>query len=246
MKLDPKTAWQPYRPTADNPWDARKVGHLYRRAAFGATQADLAAALAEGPDKTLERILTGKPETDDFIRTSEFMATDRSMPPGSSANRLAAWWLDRMVNTGHPLREKIALFWHNHFATSNNKVHNARYMLGQYQLIHQHALGSFKELLVEMGTDPAMMVWLDTVESTKGKPNENYARELMELFSLGIGNYTETDIREAAKAFTGYEIKDGKGELNAARHDPGEKQVLSKSGKFQGEDIAKICLDQPA
>ena len=87
-------------------------------------------------------------------------------------------------------------------------------MLGQYRLMQTHALGSFRDLLIEMGTDPAMMVWLDTIDSTKGNPNENYARELMELFSLGIGNYTEADIREAAKAFTGYEIKDGKGVLN--------------------------------
>jgi uncharacterized protein (DUF1800 family) len=244
--IDPKTAWQPYRPTAADPWDARKAGHLYRRAAFGATQADLDTAVADGPEKTLDRLLTGKPESDEFTRTTEFMASDRSMPAGTATNRLAAWWLDRMLHTAHPLREKIALFWHNHFATSNAKVQNVRFMLGQYRLIHRHALGSFKDLLVEMGTEPAMMVWLDTVQSVKGKPNENYARELMELFSLGIGNYTETDIREAAKAFTGYEIKDGKGVLSEGKHDPSEKKVFGKTGNFKGEDIAKLCLDHPA
>ena len=128
----------------------------------------------------------------------------------------------------------MTLFWHNHFATSNAKVQNARYMLGQYHLMHKHALGSFRELLIEMGTDPAMMVWLDTLGSTKGKPNENYARELMELFSLGIGNYTEQDIREAARAFTGYEIKDGKGEL---QHPPARRRAkdrLRQDGQVQG------------
>ncbi|HSQ58711.1 MAG TPA: DUF1800 domain-containing protein, partial [Gemmata sp.] len=115
-----------------------------------------------------------------------------------------------------------------------------------YHLMQKHALGSFSELLVAMGTDPAMLVWLDTVTSTKGNPNENYARELMELFSLGIGNYTETDIREAAKAFTGYEIKNGKGTLNSRQHDGGTKNVFDTSGKYKGEDIAKLCLEKDA
>jgi uncharacterized protein (DUF1800 family) len=244
--LDVKTAWEPYRPGADNPWDRKKVGHLYRRAGFGATTAELDAGVRDGHEKTLERILDGAPESDDFTRTSDFMASERSMPSGAPQGRLSAWWLDRMLKTAHPLREKMTLFWHNHFATSNEKVQNARYMLGQYRLMQKHALGNFRELLVAMGTDAAMMVWLDTLGSTKGNPNENYARELMELFSLGIGHYTEKDIREAAKAFTGYEIKDGKGWLNTRQHDAGEKTVLGKSGKFKGEDVARICLDQPA
>ena len=244
--IDPKTAWAPYRPTPDNPWDARKAGHLFRRAAFGATDAELRAAVADGPDQTLDRLLAGRPEADDFTRTTEFMASERSMPAGTGTNRLAAWWLDRMLHTAHPLREKLCLFWHNHFATSNAKVQNARYMLGQYRLIHTHALGSFRDLLVAMGTDPAMMVWLDTVQSVKGKPNENYARELMELFSLGIGHYTEADIREAAKAFTGYAVADGTGMLNPALHDSSDKKVFGKTGPFKGEDIARMCLEKPA
>src|SRR4051794_16645531 len=244
--LDAKTAWAAYEPAADSPWDRRKVGHLYRRAGFGPTAAELEQGVADGPEKTLARILGGGPESDDFTRTSAFMASERSMPPGAPQARLAAWWLDRMLKTAHPLREKLTLFWHNHFATSNAKVQNARHMLGQYRLIHRHALGCFGDLLVAMGTDPAMLVWLDTTQSTKGKPNENYARELMELFSLGIGHYTEADIREAAKAFTGYEVKDGKGTLNARQHDTGEKKVLGKAGQFKGDDIARLCLEQPA
>ncbi|MBM3982217.1 MAG: DUF1800 domain-containing protein [Planctomycetes bacterium] len=244
--LDPKTAWQPYAPTDANPWTRAKVGHLYRRAGFGATAAELDAGLAAGHAKTLDRILKGEPETDDFARTSEFMAGERSMPPGAPQGRLSAWWLDRMLKTRHPLREKLTLFWHNHFATSNAKVQNARFMLAQYRLMQEHALGSFATLLVSMGTDPAMLVWLDTNTSTKAAPNENYARELMELFSLGIGNYTEADIRQAAKAFTGYEIKDGKGVFNRRQHDASEKAVFGKRGKFTGEDIAKLCLDSEA
>jgi uncharacterized protein (DUF1800 family) len=244
--LDAKTAWEPYEPTATNPWDRKKVGHLYRRAGFGATVAELAAGVKEGHAKTLDRVLNGAAESEDFARTSEFMASERSMPPGAPQGRLSAWWLDRMLKTAHPLREKLTLFWHNHFATSNDKVQNARYMLGQYHLMQKHSLGSFRELLVAVGTDPAMLVWLDTTTSTKGNPNENYARELMELFSLGIGNYTEADIREAAKAFTGYEIKDGKGTLNSRQHDGGAKKVFGKSGRYKGEDVAKLCLEADA
>jgi uncharacterized protein (DUF1800 family) len=244
--IDAKTAWDPYAPTATNPWDRRKVGHLYRRAGFGATAAELDRGVTDGHAKTLDRVLKGGPESADYARTSEFMASERSMPPGAPQGRLSAWWLDRMLKTAHPLREKMTLFWHNHFATSNAKVQNARYMLTQYHLLQKHALGSFGELLVAMGTDPAMLVWLDTVTSTRGNPNENYARELMELFSLGIGNYTEADIREAAKAFTGYEIKDGKGTLNSRQHDGGAKNVFGKSGRYQGEDIARLCLEKDA
>ena len=246
MKLDFNNVWTPYSPTPANPWDARKVGHLYRRAGFGATQAEIEAGVADGLEKTLERILNGKPESEDFTRTSEFMSSEKSMPPGAPLPRLSAWWLDRMLKTARPLREKMTLFWHNHFATSNVKVQNARHMLAQYRLMQKHALGSFKSLLTEMGIDPAMMVWLDTIQSVKGKPNENYARELMELFSLGIGNYTEADIREAAKAFTGYEIAKDKGVFNRKQHDAGEKNVFGKSGAFTGEDVSGLCLDKPA
>jgi uncharacterized protein (DUF1800 family) len=244
--LDPKTAWAPYAPTPENPWTRAKVGHLYRRAGFGATAAQLDAGQRAGHAKTLDLVLKGEPESDDFARTSEFMASERSMPPGAPQGRLSAWWLDRMLKTRHPLREKLTLFWHNHFATSNAKVQNARFMLAQYRLVQEHALGSFATMLVGMGTDPAMLVWLDTNTSTKAAPNENYARELMELFSLGIGNYTEADIRQAAKAFTGYEIKDGKGTFNRRQHDASEKAVFGKKGKFTGEDIAKLCLDSEA
>ena len=239
-------AWEPYRPTADNPWDLAKVGHLYRRAAFGATWGELQQGLKDGPEKTITRLLDGSAADPDFDRTSDFMASERSLPAGAAGTQLAAWWLARILRTPHPLREKVALFWHNHFATSHAKVQNARFMLGQYRLLHRHTLGDFRQLLQEISLDPAMMVWLDTNQSKKGKPNENYARELMELFSLGIGNYTETDVREAAKAFTGYEIDKGKGVLNPRQHDDGPKTVLGKTGNWKAEDVVRICLDQPA
>jgi hypothetical protein len=236
--------WAPYRPTADNPWGRKKVGHLYRRAGFGATKAELDRGVADGPEKTISRLLAGEPNDPDFESTSEFMAGPRSLPPGAPPARLAAWWLDRILKTKHPVEEKMTLFWHNHFATSNAKVKNARHMLAQYRTLKKHALGSFRDLLHDMTFDPAMMVWLDTVESKKGKPNENYARELMELFSLGIGPYTETDVREAARAFTGYEIVDGKGVFNPRQHDTGTKMVMG-GAVDKAEDVVERCLARP-
>ncbi|HEY2787761.1 MAG TPA: DUF1800 family protein, partial [Fimbriiglobus sp.] len=106
--------WSPYRPTADNPWDRKKVGHLYRRAGFGATRAELDRGLAAGPDETISLILKGEPADPDFERTSEFMSSERSMPPGAPQARLSAWWLDRILKTGRQLEEKMTLFWHNH------------------------------------------------------------------------------------------------------------------------------------
>ena len=238
--------WAEYTPTPANPWDLKNAGHLFRRAAFGATHAELQRAVKDGPKAAIDRLLKGGEPSADFEKTSEYMAGERSLPAGSDNSRLAAWWLWRVLNTAHPLHEKLCVFWHNHFATSNAKVQNARFMLGQYRLISKHALGDFRELLKEMSFDPAMLVWLDAKESKKGKPNENYARELMELFSLGIGHYTEADIREAAKAFTGYEIKNGAGAFNAREHDDGEKKVLGKAGTWKADDIVKIMLDQPA
>jgi uncharacterized protein (DUF1800 family) len=242
--IDPRWAWEPYRPTEQAPWDFKKVGHLYRRAAFGATWPELEAGVKAGPEKTIDALLHGGPALDAFEQ--ETAKIGQVVARSNNGQQARAWWLMRMLYTPHPLREKLTLFWHNHFATSNAKVNNAGFMLGQYELMRRHALGNFRELLQEMSKDPAMMVWLDTSLSKKGMPNENYARELMELFSLGLGHYSEKDIREAARAFTGWEIKADKAAFNAGQHDDGAKTVLGQSGKFQGSDIVRICLEQPA
>jgi uncharacterized protein (DUF1800 family) len=240
--IDPRWAWEPYRPTGANSWDLRKAGHLYRRAAFGASWNELQAAVADGPEVAVEKLLRGREDAklDRDLR-------ERAAIAGrfNADAQLAPWWLYRLIKSDpHPLREKMTLFWHNHFATSNAKVKNAGSMLGMYDLMSRHALGNFRDLLQDISKDPAMMVWLDTNQSKKGQPNENYARELMELFSLGIGNYTEKDIREAARAFTGWEIKDGKPFFNENQHDEGMKTVLGRGGDWKGEDIVRICLDQ--
>lgn len=240
--IDPRWAWQPYQPSPQSPWDIQKVGHLYRRAGFGATMPELETALKAGPEKTVDALLQGGPGGEQFEKDTDGWA--QPFVRANTGARLRDWWLYRMLYTPHPLREKLTLFWHNHFATSNAKVQNAGFMLGQYHLMYRHALGNFRTLLVEMSSDPAMLKWLDTAGSKKASPNENYARELMELFSLGIGNYTETDIRQAARAFTGWELQANKARFNPAQHDDGEKTVLGQTGKWKGDDIVRICLEQ--
>ncbi len=242
--IDPRWAWEPYQPSAKEPWDFKKVGHLYRRAGFAATGIELEAGLRSGPQNTIDGLRKGGPGQEEFDRLTAPLA--KSAAKANSAQEARAWWLYRMLYTPHPLREKLTLFWHNHFATSNAKVQNVGFMIGQYQLMQRHALGSFRTMLLEMSKDPAMMVWLDTRLSKKGKPNENYAREVMELFSLGIGHYTEQDIREAARAFTGWDIANGKAVFNPSQHDDGEKIVLGRIGKWTADDIIRLCLEQKA
>jgi uncharacterized protein (DUF1800 family) len=240
--IDPQWAWQPYRPGKDAPWDLKRVGHLYRRAGFGANHAELEAGLKAGPEGLLDRFLKGGSGLAEF--DAEMNQMGPTLAQFNDAAHLRAWWLTRMLHSPHPLQEKITLFWHNHFATSYAKVQSARFMLGQYELMRRHALGNFAQMLREMSTDAAMMIWLDTRDSKKGNPNENYARELMELFSLGIGHYTEKDIREAARAFTGWEIQGTKVVFNPKQHDDGKKTVLGQTGAWKGDDIVRICLEQ--
>jgi uncharacterized protein (DUF1800 family) len=150
-----------------------------------------------------------------------------------------------MLHGGHPLREKLTLFWHNHFATSVAKVTSVPLMYKQNTLLRQHALGKFEPFLQAMSKDAAMLAWLDSNSNIKGRANENYARELMELFSLGVGNYTEKDIREAARAFTGWGTNGDDYEFNPYFHDNGIKTVLGQTGNFNGDDIVRIVLKRP-
>jgi uncharacterized protein (DUF1800 family) len=158
--------------------------------------------------------------------------------------RVANWWADRMVATNRPLEEKMALFWHGHFATGADKVRDYRKMLGQLALFQRLATGSFRELLVAVAQDPAMLVFLDAGQNVKGAPNENFGREVMELFTMGVGNYTEQDIREGARAFTGWRDEDLSFHIDPDKHDDGEKRFLGRSGRFDGVQILEIILAQ--
>lgn len=244
-KIDPAAAWQPWRPCAADPWGRKWAAHLYRRAGFGASRAELLEAERHGLDGTLDLLLRGRPQAEGLRETLTDVgriAADRD----DSGEQLRGWWLYCMLHSGHPLREKMTLFWHDHFATSIAKVRNAPLMFRQNCLLRNHALSKFGPFLQAMSKDGAMLVWLDSNSNVKGKPNENYARELMELFSLGVGNYTETDIRQAARAFTGWHT-DGAGfRFDAGVHDEGTKTVLGQTGAWDGGDVVRIVLEQPA
>ena len=159
--------------------------------------------------------------------------------------RLGTWWANRMLTTSRPLEEKMALFWHGHFATSEDKVRDYRKMLKQVQLFQSQGLGDFRELLIGVAKDPAMLAYLDAGVNVKGAPNENFAREIMELFTMGPGNYTEPDIREGARAFTGWNFDGVKFVVNTGRHDATEKAFLGQRGSFDGVEVIDIILKQP-
>ena len=159
--------------------------------------------------------------------------------------RLGLWWATRMLTTKRPLEEKLTLFWHGHFATGQNKVRDYRMMLRQNQMFRRHAAGSFRDLLIGILTDPAMLVYLDNGENVKQHPNENFGRELLELFTMGVGNYAERDVREAARAFTGWTNDVLEFKFNADQHDSTSKAFLGRSGNLNGEDIIDIILEQP-
>jgi hypothetical protein len=244
-KLEPAEAWAPWKPEAADPWGRKWAAHLYRRAGFGAGADELARAEKRGFADTLELILTGAPGAGELLATLN--DTGRVAAARDTEGFLIrGWWIYCMLQGGHPLREKLTLFWHNHFATSIVKVRDPGLMVRQNALFRDHALGKFGQMLQAVGRDGAMLVWLDSNSNVKGKPNENYARELMELFSLGVGNYTEKDVREAARAFTGWHT-DGTGfRLNSAQHDTGRKTVLGTTGDLDGGDVTNIVLEQPA
>ena len=160
-------------------------------------------------------------------------------------NRVDYWWANRMLTTHRPLEEKMALFWHGHFATSEEKVRDYRKMLGQNELFRVQGTGNFRNLLIGVAQGPAMLAFLDAGVNVKGAPNENFAREIMEMFSMGVGNYSETDIREAARAFTGWNFVDLEFIVTPEKHDETTKSVLGKQGAFDGVDVIDVILSQP-
>jgi uncharacterized protein (DUF1800 family) len=243
--LSPNEAWQPWRPTAADPWSVKWAAHLYRRAGFGASREELTDAVERGHEATLDRLLAGRPKAAELLPTLHDVGAVAAAA-GDGGAKLRDWWVYCMLHSQHPLREKLTLFWHNHFATSIAKVRGSDLMFRQNRTLREHALGKFGPFLQAMSRDPAMLLWLDSNSNVKGKPNENYAREVMELFSLGVGNYTEPDIRAAARAFTGWHT-DGKAfRFRADEHDTGDKTFFGKTGNWDGGDIVAMILEQPA
>jgi len=244
--------------------DTALMAHLLRRAGFGASRDELEQYLAMGYDGAVEALLNPSDPNnmpDDLIRRYHVEQSELRDLPGS-----AAYWMYRMISTSCPMEEKIALFWHSLFATGYAKLNQARTQLNQVEMFRRSGLGSFEELLVELSKDPAMIIWLDNNENHGDAINENYGRELLELFSMGIGNYSEDDIKACARAFTGWTL--GNAEYMSIRaakdsiwpygriawhfnyreedHDDGEKTFLGETGNFNGEDIVAIIVKQEA
>jgi uncharacterized protein (DUF1800 family) len=238
---DPGWAWATYEPDTERPWNLVRVGHLYRRAAFGATWEQLQQALSDGPQHTIDNLLKPQVDVDAFNATYNEYETS-----ATSINDLRAWWLRRMIQSPHPLLEKMTLFWHSYFATSAREVKNARLMREHIRLLRNQALGSFKVLLEGISRDPAVFLWLGADANRKALPNDRFVRPFMETFTIGLDHCTETDIKEAARAFTGWFVLRGKLRYISREHDDGAKHILGREGNFAYDDVVQILLEQSA
>lgn len=245
-------------------WDAGKVEHLMNRAGFGARPSDIEANVALGHAALVEKLVGERVEVEPFF-FERIEAPDPKVVKAMSVDDRTAmmreirekdrrqlldyttWWYDRMTSGEDPLRERMVLFWHGFFTSSFEEVKRSWLLIQQNQLVRRQALGSYAELLAAMAKDPAMLTFLDNQVNKKASPNENFARELMELFSLGAGNYTEQDVKEAARALTGRGVsREGNYEFHRRLHDDGEKTILGVMDTFDGDGLVKVILDQDA
>jgi hypothetical protein len=267
---------RPYRPSAEQPFDRIKAAHLLNRAGFGGTPAEIDKVLKLGPVDALDWLFdfpdagADEQSQDDVPDLSsiegypksfkEIQQKYRGMTPEErmnyrqmlqrdnrqAINETAGWWLKRMAYGPHPLQEKLALFWHGHFTTSAKDERAALLMWNQNELLRRNVAGNFREFVRQVSRDPAMLDYLNNQQNRKAHPNENYARELMELFTLGIGNYTEDDIKQAARAFTGWAHDGEEYIFRKYDHDDGEKEFFGKRGTFNGDDVIEIILQHQA
>lgn len=235
--------------------EREKTAHLLRRFGLGASEAELDFYGKDGHKGAIDRLLAFKDVDDGVSYNIQDLANQNGQ---INMRAVQAWWYLRVVATRRPLQEKLTLFWHDHFATSAAKVDAPMAMHDQVQILRENCCGRFQDLLTKVSKDPAMLYWLDNQFNVKGKPNENFAREVMELFTLGIGHYTEKDIQEAARAFTGWSFGIGpraikpEKPLRRARfvfreneHDEGVKTILGNTGPFDGDAVLGILCGNP-
>ena len=240
----------------------RRISHLLRRTGFGPTPSEIDRFLNTGHEDIVEELLdfTGTVAMDDDVIFRMFPECHAGVGLGGAS----AKWVFRMATTNNPLEEKMALFWHSIFATGNDKLDNPVSALNQIDTFRRKSMDTFDSILLELSRDPAMLVWLDNQTSHRNSINENYGRELLELFSMGVGNYTEEDIKECARAFTGWSLKNEEYmslrcrngsiwpyhriawhyEYNAHDHDGQQKAFLGQTGEFNGEDVIRIICEQ--
>jgi len=234
--IDPLAAFEP---SAHDPFDLKKAGHLLRRTGFAASltvRRDLARA---GLDAAIAHVAPplGEAAPAETLLQEAIAFGD--------VQRIFAFRVWLALQCAHPLRERLAIFWHGHFATSDQKLRDSRAMALQLATFDRLGLARFDDLLLAMCHDPALLRWLDNDVNTREHGNENFARELLELFTLGRGNYTERDVREAARAFSGWHVRDGQFFFARRLHDPGEKELFGQRGPFDGGDVAALCAARP-
>jgi hypothetical protein len=239
-------------------WNRKRAAHLYRRAGFGGLPEELDQAVALGREATVDRLVNFEHLSTSLLDAilSQFnfdlesFYNPGSDPRGLQFGRLYNWWALRMIHTPRPLEEKMTLFWHGHFATSNAKLDSPVLLYRQNQIFQTLGMGRFGEFLVAVSTNPAMLEWLDNAANVKDAPNENFARELMELFTMGRGHYTQRDVTEAARALTGWTYTgdrdvDFQFTFDASIHDDGLKVFLGTQGYYKGDDICAILATRP-
>ncbi|MCC6671930.1 MAG: DUF1800 domain-containing protein [Planctomycetes bacterium] len=229
----------PFEPGPRDPFDLAKAGHLANRAGSGASLAERERLARLGPAAAVDEMfrLRAGDAVEDLLE--EVLAA-------GDLQRLRAWRVWRLLAGRNRIAERMAYFWHGHFATSNRKVNQVRWMGRQLDVFDRLGLGRFDDLLLAVSQDPAMLRWLDADSNVKGRPNENFARELLELFALGRGSYGEHDVQEAARAFTGWQIHDERPRMVARLHDAGVKEVLGQRGAWQGQDVVRLAAEHPA
>jgi hypothetical protein len=235
--------------------DIALMAHLMRRAGFGASRDELEARAAKGYEATVEELLN--PQAEPVDRYAFLRYHPGFWKPITSPGMGSAAWFHTLLNTQRPLEEKMVLFWHQVFATGQSKVDHWHELIAQVDMFRELGMGNYRDLLVELAKNPAMIYWLDNCDNHGHAVNENWGRELLELFSMGVGNYTEADVREASRAFTGWTIAlapprgyynrwDWEFEYIEEDHDDGEKTFLGHTGRLNGEDIIDIICQQPA
>jgi uncharacterized protein (DUF1800 family) len=241
----PSDPFSPFVPSASEPFDHRRLCHLLRRAALGVSTQRLQSRSGQTPSQVIDS-LTAYDPADDRPYAELLAGLGGALSPIYNAEDAQKWWLMRMLDTPRPFQERIALFWHNHFATSTGKVRQSALVSRQIDLFRRQGLGNFRDLLLAVTKDAAMLLWLDGSKNKTGRPNENYAREVMELFTLGIGNYTEKDVQELARAFTGWQVLDETVEFVPIAFDDGSKTVLGTTATLNTESAIDLLLNQPA
>jgi hypothetical protein len=224
--------------------ESARISLLLRRAGFAAVPQDMQRYQSLGWEATLQELL--HPELVNEDLDSLLTRLQGSLLDLQNIEDVQTWWLYRMVQTARPLLEKLTLFWHGHFAVANYKVGNPLMMHRHIELLRSTALGRFDDMLLAVSKDPAMLIWLDGASNHRNAPNENYGRELLELYTMGIGNYDEDDVLAAARSFTGWNLRNNEFFLDENQHDAGDKTFLGQTGQFDGGDILKIVANDPA